>query len=298
MNRREFLASASAGLALATHPSANATPTAKQHKICAFTKPFNSLSFDQLTEQMALIGFDGIEAPIRPGGHVEPKQVPDKLPELVEALKKQNLELTVLASNINDASRPLTESVLKTAAKLGIKRYRMQYFKYDLKKPIKPQIENWKSQVRELAALNKELGLTGLYQNHAGRNYLGAAIWDLPMLLDGIDPAHIGVAYDIRHATVEGGTSWPVSFQMVQPHISMVYVKDFQWGEGTKPENVPLGQGRIDATQFLKLLSKSGYNGPISLHEEYLDHRKPDLVPQHLAAFKKDLGVLKAWLAK
>ena len=302
MNRREFLASTSAGLALANTSLARtnlaAPPKPPKHKICAFTKPFNSLSFDELAEQMALIGFDGIEAPIRPGGHIEPKEVPDKLPQLVEALKQRDLEITVLTSNINDASKPLTQSVLKTAAQLGVKRYRMQYFRYDVKERIKPQIENWKSQVAELAALNKELGITGLYQNHAGKNYLGAAIWDLPMLLDGIDRDHVGVAYDIRHATVEGGTSWPISFQMVQPHISMVYVKDFQWGEGAKPKNVPLGEGRIVAKEFFKLLAASDYRGPISLHEEYLDHKKPELVPQHLAALKTDLEVLHGWLAK
>ena len=50
------------------------------NKICVFTKPFNSLSFDELADRIAELGFDGIEAPIRVGGHVEPDQVEDRLP--------------------------------------------------------------------------------------------------------------------------------------------------------------------------------------------------------------------------
>ena len=298
MNRRQFLAATTAGIAVSKAAMSLAAIKPVRQPICAFTKPFNSLTFDQLADRMAEIGFDGIEAPIRPGGHIEPEQVPDELPKLVEALAKRNLEVTVLTSNINDPRNPLTETVLSPAAKLGIRRYRMQYFKYDLDKSIRQQIENWKPQVRDLAAMNKELGITGLYQNHAGRNYVGAALWDLPLLLDGIDNDQVGVAYDIRHATVEGGTSWPVTFQMVRPHISTVYVKDFQWLESARPKNVPLGEGRIDGPEFVKLLRRSKYDGPISLHEEYLDHKDPQLVPRHLAALKKDLATLKKWLGK
>jgi len=114
--------------------------------------------------------------------------------------------------------------------------------------------------------------------------------------LQGIDPSDIGVAYDIRHATAEGGMSWPTTFNMIEPLIDTVYVKDFEWKEGQKPSNVPLGTGRIDP-KFFKLLAATGFSGPISLHEEYLDHRKPELVPEHLTAIKTDLAALRTMLA-
>ena len=142
--------------------------------------------------------------------------------------------------------------------------------------------------------MNKQFGITAVYQNHAGDGMLGSALWDLQRVLDGIPADQIGVAYDIRHATVEGGMSWPVTFRMIQPHVDTVYVKDFMW-EQEKPKNVPLGEGRVSST-FFKMLAETGFKGPISLHEEYLDHRKPELVPQHLAAMKQDFATLKGWL--
>lgn len=297
MPRRDFLVAA--GCSLASTSFAGATAVAadspSKNSICVFTKPFNSLTFDELADRIAELGFDGIEAPIRKGGHIEPEAVPDELPKLVEALRKRNLEITVMTSDINDPNDPLTEKVLKTASKLGIRRYRMKYFKYDFDKPILKQINEWRPQIEDLAALNRDLKVTALYQNHAGRNYLGAPLWDLSKLLQGISVDEIGVAYDIRHATAEGGMSWPVTYHMIRPHIDTVYVKDFVWNDGVRPVNVPLGEGRID-DDFFKLLRKSGFNGPISLHEEYLDHRKPELVPDHLSAIKRDFAVLKKML--
>ena len=303
INRRQFFltaAAATAATAVSSQVARANQQTAWDPDICVFTKPFNSLSFDELADQIAKAGFQGIEAPIRSGGHIEPQRAVDELSKLVEALAARDLEVTLMASDINDASDPLTEPVLRTAARLGIKRYRMKYFKYDLKKPIMPQLNGWRPQLQELAALNRQLGVTGLYQNHAGTNYFGSSLWDAQQVLSGIDPNDIGIAYDIRHATVEGGKSWPTAFHMIRPHISMVYVKDFVWGKPTdkKEKHVPLGEGYVKGPQFLKMLRKSKYRGPISLHEEYLDHRKPELVPDHLQAMKRDLGVLKGWLAE
>ncbi len=291
-NRREFLIAASS-LVAAPALAQTETQAKPKQKFCVFTKPFNSLSFDELADRIAEIGFDGLEAPIRAGGHVQPANVEDKLPELVEALGKRNLELTVLTSDINDPNDPLSKRVIRTAATLGIKRYRMQYFKYDLNRSVIDQIAEWQPQLRDLAALNHDFGIRGLYQNHSGVNYLGAALWDLKLALEGIATEDIAVAYDIRHATAEGGMSWPATFNMIRPLVDTVYVKDFSWGE-KKPDNVPLGQGRVDP-KFFKMLRDSGFTGPISLHEEYLDHRKPELVPEHLAAIKKDFETLKQW---
>lgn len=294
LNRRNFLGTAAAGLVAGYGSRAQAQDKVELTEICVFTKPLQSLSFDDLAEQVAKLGFDGLEAPIRLGGHIEPEVVPDKLPTMVEALRKRGLKISIMTSGINDPDRVLTEVILQTAAKLGIKRYRMGYLKYDPNIPVAKQLAEWRPQLRDLAAMNRDLGIRAVYQNHAGNGYLGAALWDLQRVLDGISPKEIGVAYDIRHATVEGGMSWPLTFRMIRPHVDTVYVKDFVW-DGRKPKNVPLGEGRISQS-FFKMLAESKFTGPISLHEEYLDHRKPELVPQHLAAMKKDFATLKRLL--
>ena len=292
LNRRSFLAStALAGVSLAT--KALATQERKpENRFCAFIKFVQELPPEELATTIAKLGYGGIEATVRKGGQVLPDRVEDDLPPLVEALRKQNLEITVMASNVDRADNPLHEKVLRTAAKLGVKRYRMGYFKYDLSKPVLPQLEQFKPILKDLAALNRELGMQAVYQNHAGTNYVGAGLWDLRRLLEDIPVEQVGVAYDIRHSTVEGGTTWPVTWNMIQPHLGMIYVKDFQWGD-PKPQNVPLGTGRVDP-KFFKLVNASGYTGPISVHVEYLHH---DGLQKNIDALGTDLQTLQKFLA-
>ena len=293
ISRREALLAATATAVSPLFARAALNESTDQ-PVCVFTKPFNSLSFDQLADNVAKLGFDGIEAPIRRKGYIEPADVEDRLPRLVETLRQRRLDITVMASDINDPDDPVTEKVLRTASSLGIQRYRMKYLNYDLKRPVWEQLNEWHARFEVLAAMNAELGIRAVYQNHSSDKLLGATLWDLQHVLDGIPVNQIGVAYDIRHATVEGGRSWPITFNMIRPHLDTVYVKDFQWS-AKGLQNVPLGEGRVDP-RFFNMLADSGFNGPISLHEEYLNHRKPELVPQHLAAMKRDLHTLNEWL--
>jgi sugar phosphate isomerase/epimerase len=290
LSRRTLLAGAAGAAALAFTRPAKAADSAPANKVCAFVKFVQSLSYDELAASIAEAGFDGIEATIRDKGQILPEQVPDELPKLVEALKKHGLEITVMASSINRIDQPHTESVLRTAAALGIKRYRMEYYRYDLKRSVAEQLVELRPAVKDLAAMNRELGIAAVYQNHSGAYAVGATIWDLHELFRDYSTDEFGIAFDIRHATVEAGLSWPVLFNVATPHLGAVYVKDFVW-DGKKPENVPLGEGRVDRSFFTQL-QKTNFTGPISVHVEYL----PDgSAAENFAAMKRDLATLKNW---
>ncbi|MEM9282613.1 MAG: TIM barrel protein, partial [Verrucomicrobiota bacterium] len=187
-SRRTFMKQATAGLALSSSaalPLPAIAADGLKNEICTFTKPLQHLSYQDLAKEMAMIGFDGIEAPIRPKGHFEPEQVDDELPLMVEALKNDGLNLTILTSGINEVSdEQRTEAVLKTAADLGVKRFRMAYYKYDLDEPIAPQLDEFRAKLKDLVALTDELGIKPIYQNHSGKNYFGGPLWDLAEVLD------------------------------------------------------------------------------------------------------------------
>ena len=291
MNRREFVAgSLAAAASLAVAKPSRAKSTEKKYKFCAFEKFIQSLSYDELGESIAGLGFDGIEATVRNGGHIAPEQGEDELPKMVDALKQHHVEITVMASDINRVDK-LSERVLKTAAALGIKQYRMNHYRYDLEKPVLQQLDEFRPALNDLVALNRELGLTAVYQNHSGANNVGALMWDLHSLIKDHSVKDIGVAFDIRHATVEGGLAWPIHFNLMQPHIAAVYVKDFVWS-GRKPENVPLGKGQVDPN-FFKMLARSPFAGPISLHVEYLPKAGTE---KNVEALRSDLKTLKELL--
>ncbi len=292
LGRRSVIAAGSGLAALAALPAAAAKPVDKPFTLCAFIKFVQALTFDDLSGRIASMGFDGIEATVRDGGHVLPETVEEELPRLVEALKKNDLEVTIMASSVNSVQQPLTEKVLRIAAGLGIKRYRLAYLRYDLGKPIRPQIASHRSQLKDLAEMNRDLGISGVYQNHAGATTVGSAIWDLRDILNDIAPEEISVAFDIRHATVEGGHNWPLHLHLIQPHLGAIYVKDFIWKPGIREAvNVPLGEGRVNPRFFT--MAREMFRGPISLHVEYLPKAG---IAKNLEAISSDFTLLKTLL--
>ena len=213
----------------------------------------------------------------------------EDLPKLVEELKKCGIEITIMASSVNSLSQPNTKRVLKTASALGIKRYRLAYFRYNLRQPILAQLDQLKPNLHDLTAFHRELGLQGLYQNHAGATSVGAPVWDLPYLMKGIPVRDLAIAFDIRHATVEGGLSWPLHFQLAKPHLGAIYVKDFMWKDDRKPENVPLGTGQVDP-RFFAQVQQANFQGPVSLHVEYLPKAG---IADNIKALEDDLRTLR-----
>ena len=292
MDRRDWLVTSgglAAGVAL---PALGEEGKKPQFEMCAFIKFVQSLSYPELARRIAEIGFDGIEATVRDGGHVLPERVEEDLPRLAAAMEKEDLAITIMASSVNSADHPLTENVLRTAASLGIKRYRLACLRYDLSRSIPAQLKEHRAALKDLAALNQEIGIAGVYQNHAGATTVGSAIWDLHSLLRGIPREAISVAFDIRHATVEGGHNWPLNLELIKPRLGAIYVKDFTWKPGTRTaENVPLGEGRVNPEFFA--MAREFYRGPVSLHVEYLPEAG---VPENLAAIKADFTTLRRLL--
>jgi len=161
-----------------------------------------------------------------------------------------------------------------------------------LQQPIRPQLDALRPGLRELVALNREVGISGLYQNHSGPDMVGAGLWDIYDLIKDFPPQDLGLAYDIRHAQVEGGLSWPAHFSLVQSHVTAICVKDFVW-DNAKVKNVPLGQGRVNA-KILQMVKASKFRGPISLHVEYGENTRDRKF--FADAFRQDLGTLRRWL--
>jgi sugar phosphate isomerase/epimerase len=282
------------GASLTAAPALLAQPAPK-YKIIAFSKPFQNLSADETADFVTEVGWDGIECPVRAKGQIDPARVEEELPKMVEAMKKRGKEVTIITTDVKSAKDPLAQKVLRTASKLGIKRYRLGFWKYDVKRSIPEQVEEIHGELRDLVALNKELGLYAGFQNHSGADQVGAPIWDIYNMIHDLDPKHIGICFDIGHATIEGGLSWPIEARMMEPFYTAVFVKDFSWkktDKGWKAEWCPLGEGQINP-KFFQTLKKSKFSGPICQHHEY--PLKPG--KEMLAPMKKDLAVLKEWLA-
>lgn len=307
MNRRQFCRTTAAGAAGLTLAGAGwaaaAKPVQPRRPVTVFTKCLQFLEFDELGEVLAEVGFDGADLAVRPGGQVSPENVETELPRAFKALKKAGVAIPMMVTSIDNADDPVAEKILKSASKLGITHYRMGWIAYDEKKPITENLENFKVAFAKLEKLNRKYHIRGEYQNHAGRR-LGGPVWDLHPLLQSLDPEFIGVQYDVRHATVEGGNSWLLGMRLVAPWIGTTDIKDFIWEKDARgawrARTVPLGEGMVDWKTYFTEYQKLNVAAPVSIHYEYdlggaeSGSKTPKMpLPEIKKWLKKDLLFLK-----
>lgn len=288
MNRRELVKlGASAALA-------SALPAADQRlgPVLVFAKHLQWLSFDEVAVFLEENDLDGIEATVRKGGQVEPEQVERDLPLLVRALEKRGRSVGMITTDIKDADNALSQRVIKTADSLGIKWFRMAYYRYDFERPILAQLDEHRQTVLRLADYLSGFRLAGLYQNHAGRSLVGGSVWDIHRLLEGVPEEQVSAIFDLRHATAEAGMSWSVLWRVIRDRVRVVYMKDFRW-QGRKAVNVPLGTGQVDPELYTMVSAEVSEGTPVSLHMEYIDHRDPAKQRECMDAIVRDRRALR-----
>ena len=279
LTRREFVTRATAsGVALAGLGVSTGTARAStgdrhaEPTVAVFSKHLQWLPFADVGPAIAESGFRAVDLTVRPGGHVLPERVEDDLPRAVETLRRSGVSVGMMTTAITDARDPLTRRVLETAKKLGVSHYRMGYWTFPSNVAPLQALREMKPRVEELAAINREIGIRGGYQNHVGTR-VGGSVWDLGILLEGMKPDGLGVQYDIRHAVAEGGESWPVALRMIAPHIDTIAMKDFHWARRPdgrwEPRSVPLGEGMVDFPAYLRQLRSLGSLPPTTVHFEY-----------------------------
>jgi len=130
--------------------------------IHVFAKPLQWLTYDETAALIAECGFGGIVYAVRPAGHVVPEKVQEDLPRAVEAARKKGLKVEMITTAITSARDPFTEPLLKSAAKLGVKYYRLGSWKYDEKLGVMGSLQQHKAAVKELASLNRAWGFTAV----------------------------------------------------------------------------------------------------------------------------------------
>jgi len=273
-NRRKFISSIVAGATIPLISNINpflpvfGEPT---FPIRLFSKPLDGYDFDFMCECVAESGIGGFDLTVRKGGKIEPLNVERELPDLVQKAKRYNLSVDMIVTGILTAAEPDTDLILKSASYAGVKYYRLGWLEYDYKLGVWETLQKFRTSLMGILALNRKYNIHGGYQNHSG-TWVGGPIWDLHELLRDFPPEFLGCQYDVRHATVEGASTWILGMRLIASHIKTLAIKDFTWRTvNGKPEavTVPLGEGMVNWDLFFRTLKELGISVPITLHIEY-----------------------------
>ncbi len=292
---------------LAAVPLAAAS-TGRDLKVSIFSKHLQFLQGAELAQAVSEMGFDGIDITVRGGGHVEPARAAEDLPPLVSLMRKQQLQVAMVTTDIVDADSAHARTVLRTISNLGIRHYRWGGFKYRDDQPIVQQLQEFHQRAAKLAALNAEYDVCAMYHTHSGVGMVGAPVWDICQILQDLDPNSVAINYDVAHATIEGGLGgWIDSFHLAEPYIRGIAFKDFVWEKNSQghwePAFLALGHGMVRFPTYCSMLAKTAFNGPVQLHFEYplggADQGQRQITmerAQVFAAMRRDLGVLRGYL--
>ena len=302
LSRRGFLVRAFlSGAALAaSHKSfLSAAELKAASPIAVFSKIYQELKldFEAAAAVTAEAGLDGIDCPVRAGGEILPEHAAEQLPAYAEILGRRKLGIKLLTTDITSTKSPHMETVLRTARKLGVRYYRFGFASREAGSPVGDQMREVRAHLRDLSAVNKELGMCILLQNHSPSGqtvYLGGDLSEMEQAVDGFDPEQVGVAFDIGHALVVHGAKWRQHFEALRPHFKIAYVKDVKQSGSW----VPFGQGDIAGTGYFKLLREMNYTAPISLHIEFewQEPGKPKSRERLTQVLKESRQVLTGWL--
>ena len=262
MTRRNFLGTAAA-VPLA------AQTARRRSTICFFSKHLPELKYPELAAWLQDAGFDGVDLTVRAGGHVLPERAAEDLPRAVDAIRASGLQVPMITTELTSAADPSARPILSTAAKLNIPFFKLGYWRYT-GHPLS-DVQKAASDVRDLAELAKQDGLTAGFHNHP--RYVGLAGWDGRLVVNDLDPKSIGYYYDANNATEEGAVmGWEVNLRLALPRLKMAAFKDFYWAKvNGKWTSVacPLGEGMVNWSKLFPLVAGSGFSGPISIHQEY-----------------------------
>jgi L-ribulose-5-phosphate 3-epimerase len=305
LTRRRFVDTtlrAATGLALSSPAAERVLGAQGLHpRLAVFSKVYQEmkLDFEQAAEATAEAGLDGIDCPVRPGGEIVPERAVDELPRYAETLRKRGVGLLLLTTGIQGVASPHARDILATGRRLGVQYYRLGYWTHRPDRPAASLQAEVRASLKELSALNGEIGVCGVLQNHSApedhaRRNAGCDLGEMYELVKDLDPERIGVAFDLGHAIVEHGDLWREHFERLKPHIRVVYIKDVR-----RPARfVAFGEGEFGQSGFFKLLAGMNYRAPLSVHIEYDWAPAADRTRQRLVkTLRESKRVLEQWLA-
>ncbi len=259
-----------------------------------FTKLLKNLDIRGLIAYCKDVGLDGVDLAVRAGYPVNPDNVATALPDAVKAFADNGLIIGLVTADtsLNDAESKTAKSLFAACGSAGVPAIKIGYFPY--KPPVEDALKSARVRLAGFAKLAEATKVKACCHTHSG-NYLGNNASSLRLLLQDLDPHHVGAFLDTGHTAVNGGP-FPLEMDLLKPWVSLLAIKDMLWEKdktGWKYHVVPAGEGIVHWEEVGKAVQATKFNGTVSLHGEYetkdLAERK-ELAKRELALLKKQFA--------
>lgn len=167
--RRQFLEVAAlagvghAGL-LADEEKPNRPP------VCVYTEHFQSLPIPEVCRLFKQMGVDGLDLTVRPGGHIRPEEVTDRLPVAVQAAADEGLRVMMLTTAITSADG-VAERTFAACEAAGIGRVKLGYHGAGEFGSLRRRMGQVRRQLESVVELGAKFGVRPCVHVHSGRRF-------------------------------------------------------------------------------------------------------------------------------
>ena len=271
-----------------------------KNKFIVFTKPWKTMGLEMLCEQVAQMGFDGVEYPLRDGYQVQPSDGAKGIKRLADVLEGFDLAVGSIAGGIDvkfthdNKVAGINEELFAGCGEAGIKIIRICQ---GLDKSIGffENLEQIKRTYDAAVPYCEKYGVTIGVQMHCNACISSSA--ETYILLKDYDPKHIAAVWDSGHSGL-AGTEPCFAIDTVWDMLCMVNFKAAYWKIRTGPEK---GEAEWDShwttgrhalgswREAVNHLKKRGYPGIVCMPAEYTDEPNVEKYTREDLAYMKEL---------
>ncbi|HWB37134.1 MAG TPA: sugar phosphate isomerase/epimerase [Rugosimonospora sp.] len=249
-------------------------------KLSIFTASTPEWTPGQAAQILAAQGWDGIEWRITDQeGAPEPgfwagnratwplTGLEQRIPEIARVTRDAGLEFSGIGGYARSYQHDDVERLLAATAALGAGRVRVTMPMLD-EGPYRELFARTRADLEWVAGRAADHGVMALVELHH-RTIVASASAAI-RLLDGLDPAHVGVIHDVGNLVIEGQEDYAAAFDMLGPYLAHAHVKNVAWAPtGREPDGVTrwgqdwatMREGQADIAGYLRALREHGYDG-------------------------------------
>lgn len=262
-----------------------------------FTASSPTLTLEEVAPKLQELGYDGwelrvVDEPPNPMGmdfwHGNKSTVPaSTFSENIARIRKlgadHNLELFNLGTYVrSDNDWADIEQAVANAVAIGVPSLRINVPEYSSDKAFKPIWDKAREDFKRIEELAAKNNVRALIETHM--NTICPSASSVRMMVEGLDPKHIGVIHDLGNMVHEGFENYRMGLEMLGDYLALVHLKNTtSYPFKTLPDNTvewrhkfwPMHQGVANVRAMIGALLDTGYDGWLSF-EDFSTQQKID----------------------
>lgn len=212
-----------------------------------------------------------------------------RAPELKAKAMALGLAMPSLGTYIDASNLDAVRLSMEAARAVGAKCLRISAGGYDpAKGGYRELVSKARVQYAKVAALAKEHGVRAVIETHHGQ--LAPSVGKAMMILDGLDPAQVGIMWDPANQVYEGLENYRMAIELAGPYLAEVHVKNAKYvldGLKWKATWAPVNAGIVDWPAVMEELQRAGYQDWVIFEDFSTELPLDERLAFNLSYFKK-----------